>query len=79
MRLEELLVEKTWVDVLSGEFRKPYWRNLCAFVEKEVSGTELVYPPLHLVFNALNSTPFDQVKAVIIGQVLYIYTISVHA
>ncbi|KAJ7954512.1 Uracil-DNA glycosylase [Quillaja saponaria] len=32
------------------------------------SGTSPIYPPSHLIFNALNSTPFLRVKAVILGQ-----------
>lgn len=69
VELEELLVEETWLDVLPGEFQKPYAKKLCEFVEKEIChGSMPVYPLQHLIFNALNTTPFDQVKAVIIGQ-----------
>ncbi|XP_057962899.1 uracil-DNA glycosylase, mitochondrial isoform X2 [Malania oleifera] len=67
--LEELLVEETWLEALPGELRKPYAKNLCKFVEREVcGGNGPIYPPLPLIFNALNSTPFDRVKVVIIGQ-----------
>lgn len=69
VKLEELLVEETWTDALPGEFQKPYAKNLCRFLEKELQGTVPIYPPQHLIFNALNSTAFDRVKAVIIGQV----------
>ncbi|CAA6673410.1 unnamed protein product [Spirodela intermedia] len=68
VKLEELLVEETWTDALPGEFQKPYAKNLCRFLEKELQGTVPIYPPQHLIFNALNSTAFDRVKAVIIGQ-----------
>ncbi|PKA58726.1 uracil-DNA glycosylase [Apostasia shenzhenica] len=68
VKLEELLVEETWLEALPGELQKPYARNLCRFVESELRGTIPVYPPAHLIFNALNCTPFDRVKAVIIGQ-----------
>lgn len=75
VKLEELLVEETWMDVLPGEFHKPYAKNLCQFVEREIgSGSESIYPPPHMIFNALNSTPFDKVKAVILGQVGEFYT-----
>lgn len=70
VKLEELLVEETWSDVLSGELQKPYAKKLCQFVESEIcNGGIPIYPPQHLIFNALNTTPFDRVKAVIIGQV----------
>ncbi|XP_057773969.1 uracil-DNA glycosylase, mitochondrial [Salvia miltiorrhiza] len=68
VKLEELLVEQTWSEVLSGELQKPYARKLCEFVETEICGSTPIYPPQHLIFNALNTTPFDCVKAVIIGQ-----------
>ncbi|XP_061976858.1 uracil-DNA glycosylase, mitochondrial [Populus nigra] len=69
VNLEELLVEDTWREVLPGELEKPYFKNLCKFVESEISnGIVAIYPPQHLIFNALNSTPFNTLKAVIIGQ-----------
>lgn len=72
MELEDLLVEETWLDALSGEFQKPHAKTLCRFLEREVCGCGVpIYPPQHLIFNALNSTPFDRVKAVIIGQVTW--------
>ncbi|KAJ9709517.1 hypothetical protein PVL29_001141 [Vitis rotundifolia] len=69
VELEDLLVEETWLDALPGVFQKPYAKTLCRFLEREVCGSGVpIYPPQHLIFNALNSTPFDRVKAVIIGQ-----------
>ncbi|KAJ8525988.1 hypothetical protein K7X08_037207 [Anisodus acutangulus] len=68
VKLQELLVEETWLEALPGEFQKPYAENLCKFVEKEISGGVPIYPPQHLIFSALNTTSFDRVKAVIIGQ-----------
>ncbi|XP_061342171.1 uracil-DNA glycosylase, mitochondrial isoform X1 [Gastrolobium bilobum] len=69
VKLEELLVEETWLEALPGEFEKQYAVNLSKFVETEIcSGNDAVYPPSHLIFNALNSTPFHRVKAVILGQ-----------
>ncbi|CAH2060496.1 unnamed protein product, partial [Thlaspi arvense] len=44
-------------------------RNL-AICSKKVTKAKgpPIYPPQHLIFNALNTTPFDRVKAAIIGQ-----------
>ncbi|XP_047063512.1 uracil-DNA glycosylase, mitochondrial-like [Lolium rigidum] len=68
-KLEELLVEETWLEALDGELRKPYALDLCRFVAQERTlGKVPVYPPTHLVFHALHTTPFNNVKAVIIGQ-----------
>ncbi|KAL7180850.1 hypothetical protein ACSBR1_039836 [Camellia fascicularis] len=79
VKLEQLLVEETWLEALPGEFQKPYAKELCKFVQTELCGggdggssggnsRVPIYPPQHLIFNALNTTPFDRVKAVIIGQ-----------
>ncbi|TKY67710.1 Uracil-DNA glycosylase [Spatholobus suberectus] len=69
VKLEQLLVEETWLEALPGELQKPYALTLSKFVESEISsGDDVVYPPTHLIFNALNSTPFHRVKAVILGQ-----------
>ncbi|XP_057468420.1 uracil-DNA glycosylase, mitochondrial [Actinidia eriantha] len=70
VKLEQLLVEETWLEALPGELQKPYANELCKFIQSEIRGDSGVpiYPPLHLIFNALNTTPFDRVKAVIIGQ-----------
>lgn len=72
MPLSELLVEKSWLKALPGELHKPYAKTLCDFLEREIisdSKSPPIYPPQQLIFNALNTTPFDRVKAVIIGQV----------
>ncbi|CAN8258863.1 unnamed protein product [Cochlearia groenlandica] len=69
--LSELLVEESWLKALPGELNKPYAKALSDFLELETitdHKSPLVYPPQHLIFNAFNTTPFDQVKAVIIGQ-----------
>nr|GLL41076.1 uracil-DNA glycosylase, mitochondrial [Ipomoea trifida] len=69
VNLKELLVEESWLQALPGEFEKEYAKNLCKFVESEIcSGGVPIYPPQHLIFNALNTTSIDNVKAVIIGQ-----------
>ncbi|KAG4988255.1 hypothetical protein JHK85_031238 [Glycine max] len=70
VKLEELLVEETWLDALPDELQKPYALTLSKFVGSEIScgGDDVVFPPTHLIFNALNSTPFHTVKAVILGQ-----------
>ncbi|KAG6502239.1 hypothetical protein ZIOFF_042128 [Zingiber officinale] len=68
VKLGDLLIEETWLEALPGELQKPYAQNLCRFVEMEMRGSVPIYPPPHLIFNALHLTSFDEVKAVIIGQ-----------
>lgn len=57
----------SWRNVLDKEFEKPYFASLMAFVENAYS-TTTVYPPKAKIFEAFNRTPFDRVKAVILGQ-----------
>ena len=57
----------TWNEILSEEMKKDYYQELLAFVQKrreEVS----VFPEEKNVFNALELTPFESVKVVILGQ-----------
>ena len=58
----------SWLSELQGEFEQPYMQQLRAFMQQEKAAGKTVFPPGRLVFNALNSTPLDQVRVVIIGQ-----------
>ena len=57
-----------WLKLLQKEFDQPYMQSLKAFLVEEKAAGKTVYPPGKLMFNALNSTEFDQVRVVIIGQ-----------
>ncbi|WP_207427385.1 uracil-DNA glycosylase [Pedobacter sp. SYSU D00535] len=61
-------LEESWQSVLGEEFEKDYMKRLGNFLQAEKDSGKTVYPPGNLIFNAFNHTPFDQVKAVIIGQ-----------
>ena len=63
----ENLLEESWREVLAGEFEKPYFAKLKNFVSEAYEKTE-VFPPKGKVFAAFSHTPFNKVKAVIIGQ-----------
>lgn len=60
-------IEQSWNSKLTDEFNKPYFKELTDFVREEYS-KKTIYPPGGLIFNAFNICPFDNVKAVIIGQ-----------
>jgi uracil-DNA glycosylase len=60
-------IEESWNRVLAEEFEKPYFADLVRFVKSAYAGG-VVYPPPGKIFEAFNRTPFDRVKAVIIGQ-----------
>lgn len=61
-------IESSWREHLSGEFSKPYFSQIKKFLTEERSKGKTIYPPGPLIFNAFNSTPFDKVRVVILGQ-----------
>ena len=58
----------SWQAVIGDEFNKPYMLALRDFLKQEKAAGKLIYPASHLIFNAFNHTPFEQVRVVIIGQ-----------
>lgn len=63
-----LQLDKSWHDQLSPEFDKPYMATLQSFLQAQKEAGHVIYPTDAEVFNALNTTPFQDVKVVIIGQ-----------
>jgi uracil-DNA glycosylase len=61
-------LEDSWQAVLQQEFKLPYMQQLREFLLQEKQAGKQIYPPGSLIFNALNSTPLDKVKVVILGQ-----------
>lgn len=56
-----------WDEILQNEWKMPYYLTLRQFLKNEYA-TQTVYPEMHNIFNALRYTPFEKIKAVIIGQ-----------
>jgi uracil-DNA glycosylase len=65
---DNIRLEAGWKEALREEFAKPYMQELADFLRQEKAAGKEVYPPGALIFNALNSTPLERVKVVIIGQ-----------
>jgi len=65
---DRIRLEAGWKDALREEFDKPYMVELGAFLRREKAAGKTIYPPGPMIFNALNSTPLEQVKVVILGQ-----------
>lgn len=63
----ETIIGKSWADKIGKEFDKPYMDKLSDFVSKE-RDFKVVYPEREDVFKALQLTPFNEVKVVILGQ-----------
>lgn len=66
--LREIQLHASWLAHLEQEFDQPYMLALREFLQQRKQQGAVVYPPGPLIFNALNSTPFEKVKVVILGQ-----------
>jgi uracil-DNA glycosylase len=66
-------LEKNWRDIVSREFEtgvefEQHMARLEQFLQREKDLRRTIYPRDEEIFNALNSTAFDDIKVVIIGQ-----------
>ncbi|MBJ6726007.1 uracil-DNA glycosylase [Geomesophilobacter sediminis] len=64
----EVKIEPTWKSRLLDEFQKPYMLELKEFLRRELAARKIIYPKGNEFFNAFNTTPFERVKVVILGQ-----------
>jgi uracil-DNA glycosylase len=64
----DVKIETGWKEILKNEFTKAYFQQIVAFLKTEKAQGKVIYPPGPLIFNAFDKTPFDKVKAVILGQ-----------
>jgi uracil-DNA glycosylase len=60
-------IPESWRRHLGAEVEAPYFRDLLAFLERE-RATKKIFPPAEDVFRALELTPRDAVKVVLLGQ-----------
>lgn len=61
-------INESWKKKLEEEFQKPYFQSIKSYLVQEKKNEVLVYPQGKDIFNAYNTTPFDQVKVVLLGQ-----------
>ena len=64
----QLRPDRGWKDHLAEEFRQPYMQGLAEFLAAEEQAGKVLFPASQHCFNALNSTPLDNVRVVILGQ-----------
>lgn len=60
-------IHESWKEALKGEFAHPYMEELKAFLVEEKKHYT-IFPQGSHIFNAFNSTPFESVRVVILGQ-----------
>lgn len=61
-------IEETWKAVLWDSLASENFEKISRFLKTEKQAGKTIYPPGKLIFNAFDSTPFDKLKVVIIGQ-----------
>ena len=67
LNLASFLIEPSWKELLKDELESQNFKKIEQNLSKILPTTE-IYPPLNLIFNALNLTPFADLKVVILGQ-----------
>jgi uracil-DNA glycosylase len=67
----DVKIDTSWKEILKTEFNKPYFQQIPQHIKIEKAQGKIIYPPGSLIFNAFNTTPFDKVKVVILGQDTY--------
>ena len=68
IRRSDIKLHPSWLDKLEQEFQQPYMLGLKQFLSAEKQAGKTLYPAGENWFNAFNTTHFDQVKVVILGQ-----------
>lgn len=61
-------LDENWKAVVGGEFDQPYMQSLKAFLLDQKQAGKHIFPKGSQYFRALDLTPIDQVRVVILGQ-----------
>jgi uracil-DNA glycosylase len=61
-------LEPGWLAALAPDFKLPYMDSLKQFLSQEKQNGKIIYPKGSEYFAAMNTTPLDKVKVVILGQ-----------
>jgi len=68
MNERKINLDQQWLKLLKTEFDKPYMLELSGFLRQQKQAGHIIYPAGSNIFAALNTTPIDKVKVVILGQ-----------
>jgi uracil-DNA glycosylase len=64
----KIQLHESWLHRLEDQFEQEYMHTLRNFLVTRKQHRAVIYPPGPQIFNALNSTPFENVRVVILGQ-----------
>lgn len=65
---EGIKLEPSWKDRVGDYLLRPEMRALAEFLRSEKAKGKRIFPPGPQIFAALDATPFDAVKVVVLGQ-----------
>lgn len=65
---DRVRLHPSWKARLQPALNSPQMQELRSFLVAEKSAGKLIYPPSARIFAALDATPFDAVKVVVLGQ-----------
>ena len=68
MNEDRIQLEPSWKARVGDYLQRPEMRRLSEFLRGELQRGKKIFPPPKRIFAALNATPFDEVKVVILGQ-----------
>lgn len=68
MSAHEIKLEPSWKARVGAYFERPEMQTLSAFLRSELRAGKSIYPAPKNIFTALDATPFEAVKVVILGQ-----------
>ena len=64
----KIKLEPSWREQVGAYLERPDMRALSEFLRSELKRGKTIYPPPKRIFAALDATPFDEVKVVVLGQ-----------
>jgi len=65
---DRIKLDASWKARVGSYLERPEMQRLSEFLRDEIKQGKTIYPPARRIFTALDATPFDQVKVVILGQ-----------
>ena len=68
MSEHQVRLEPSWKARVGDHLNRPEMQRLSEFLRAELRAGKTIYPPPRCIFAALDATPFEQVKVVILGQ-----------
>ena len=66
--LKQITLDSSWRKAMGGELEQPYMAQLGEFLLVQKAAGKVIYPPSSEWFAAFDTTPFDKVRVVILGQ-----------